>query len=132
MRENLVLLHHESGKSIFFYPESQEESRNYFLRNVYEDYVRLPTCIFMLVYNIQIMFLGKKILKRTATFGKAGELSDMLCICHSPYEQLCYTGSSTGEIYVWQGSTFRKRMPAHKGPVYAMFALLQSDDKVLR
>ncbi|XP_065069605.1 echinoderm microtubule-associated protein-like 6 [Rhopilema esculentum] len=72
---------------------------------------------------------GKKIVKRTATFGKAGELGDMLCVCHSPYEHLCYTGSSTGEIYVWQGSTFRKRMPAHKGPVYAMFALLQSDDK---
>ena len=69
-------------------------------------------------------------MKRTATFGKAGELSDMLCVCHSPYEQLCYAGSSTGEIYVWQGSTFRKRMPAHKGPVYAMFALLQSDEKV--
>eukprot|EP00794_Sanderia_malayensis_P008064 gene8064-8927_t len=72
---------------------------------------------------------GSKILKRTATFGKAGELGDMLCVCHSPYEQLCYTGSSTGEIYVWQGSTFRKRMPAHKGPVYAMFAILQSDEK---
>ena len=69
-------------------------------------------------------------MKRTATFGKAGELGDMLCVCHSPYEHLCYTGSSTGEIYVFQGSTFRKRMPAHKGPVYAMFALLQSDDKV--
>ena len=74
---------------------------------------------------------GERIKKRTATFGKAGELSDMLCVCHSPYEQLCYAGSSTGEIYVWQGSTFRKRMPAHKGPVYAMFALLQSDEKVM-
>ncbi len=73
---------------------------------------------------------GSKILKRTATFGKAGELSDMLCVCHSPYEQLCYAGSATGEIYVFQGSTFRKRMPAHKGAVYAMFAILQSDDKV--
>ena len=73
---------------------------------------------------------GSKIVKRTATFGKAGELSDMLCVCHSPYEQLCYVGSSTGEIYVFQGSTFRKRMQAHKGPVYAMFALLQSDQKV--
>lgn len=54
----------------------------------------------------------------------------MLCICHSPNEDICYTGAQSGEIYVWQGSTYRKAIPAHKGAVYAMFALLQSDEKV--
>ena len=54
----------------------------------------------------------------------------MLCVCHSPYEHLCYVGSSSGEVYVWQGTTFRKAIQAHKGPVYAMFALLQSEEKV--
>ena len=54
----------------------------------------------------------------------------MLCICHSPLEDVVYTGAQSGEIYVWQGSTYRKAIPAHKGPVYAMFALLQSEEKV--
>lgn len=72
---------------------------------------------------------GNKIEKRTTTFGKAGELTDMLCICHSQREDLCYTGAASGEVYVWQGSTYRKAIPAHKGPVYAMFAILQSQEK---
>ena len=75
--------------------------------------------------------IGNKIEKRTTTFGKAGELTDMLCICHSPLEDVVYTGAQSGEIYVWQGSTYRKAIPAHKGPVYAMFALLQSEEKVI-
>lgn len=54
----------------------------------------------------------------------------MLCICHSQREDLCYTGTSSGEIYVWQDSTYRQSIPAHKGPVYAMFAILQSEEKV--
>jgi len=74
--------------------------------------------------------IGNKIEKRTTTFGKAGELSDILCICHSSLEDVVYTGAQSGEIYVWQGSTYRKAIPAHKGPVYAMFALLQSEEKV--
>ncbi|XP_065657214.1 echinoderm microtubule-associated protein-like 6 [Hydra vulgaris] len=73
--------------------------------------------------------VDRKIEKRTTNCGKPGELTDMLCICHSPQEDLCYTGAASGEIYVWQGSTYRKAIPAHKGPVYAIFAILQSKDK---
>ena len=88
--------------------------------------------LFLLVFRWNIhCSLGNKIDKRTTTFGKAGELTDMLCICHSQREDLCYTGASSGEIYIWQSSTYRKSIAAHKGAVYAMFALLQSEEKVI-
>lgn len=82
-------------------------------------------------YHLSLSRVGSKIERRTTTFGKADKVTDMLCICHSQREDLCYTGTASGEIYVWQDSTYRKSIPAHKGPVYAMFAILQSEEKVI-
>ncbi|CAB4035433.1 echinoderm microtubule-associated -like 6 [Paramuricea clavata] len=66
---------------------------------------------------------GSKIEKRPVTYGKAGQVSSMLCVCHSPHDDLCFAGADNGEIYVWQGTTLRRTIKGHKGAVYAMYAL---------
>jgi len=68
----------------------------------------------------------KKLEKRPVTFGKAGTAATMLCVCHSPSDDLCFTGSDTGLVYVWQGTTLRRSVQAHNGPVCAMYSLCQS------
>ena len=67
-----------------------------------------------------------KLEKRPVTFGKAGTAATMLCVCHSPKDDLCFTGSDTGLVYVWQGTTLYRSVQAHKGAVCAMYSLSQS------
>ena len=64
------------------------------------------------------------------TFGKAGTAATMLCVCHSPKDDLCFTGSDTGLVYVWQGTTLYRSVQAHKGAVCAMYSLNQSKQQV--
>ncbi|XP_048575751.1 echinoderm microtubule-associated protein-like 6 [Nematostella vectensis] len=67
-----------------------------------------------------------KIDKRPVTFGKAGTAATMLCVCHSPIDDLCFAGSDTGHVYVWQNTTLRRTVPAHKGAVCSMYSMQQS------
>lgn len=60
------------------------------------------------------------------TFGKAGAAATMLCVCHSPNDDLCFSGSDSGLVYIWQGTTLRRSVQAHNGPVCAMFSLSQT------
>ena len=76
------------------------------------------------------MVSGAKIDKRPVTFGKAGTAATMLCVCHSPIDDLCFAGSDTGEVYVWQGTTLRRKAKAHKGAVTAMYSLCQYKEEV--
>ena len=64
------------------------------------------------------------------TYGKAGQVSSMLCVCHSPHDDLCFAGADNGEIYVWQGTTLRRTIKGHKGAVYAMYALRNTAKEV--
>lgn len=54
----------------------------------------------------------------------------MLCVCHSPHDDLCFAGADNGEIYVWQGTTLRRTIKGHKGAVYAMYALRNTAKEV--
>ena len=74
--------------------------------------------------------VDSKLEKRPVTFGKAGTAATMLCVCHSPKDDLCFTGSDTGLVYVWQGTTLYRSVQAHKGPVCAMYSLSQSKQQV--
>ena len=77
------------------------------------------------------MFISdKKVEKRPVTFGKAGTAATMLCICHSPTDDLCFSGSDTGLVYVWQGTTLRRSVQAHNGPVCAMYSLRRTNQQV--
>ena len=64
------------------------------------------------------------------TFGKAGAAATMLCVCHSPNDDLCFSGSDSGLVYIWQGTTLRRSVQAHNGPVCAMFSLSQTKHQV--
>lgn len=78
-----------------------------------------------------ILFIpGSKLEKRPVTFGKAGTAATMLCVCHSPTDDLCFTGSDTGLVYVWQGTTLRRSVQAHNGAVCAMYSLCQMKQQV--
>jgi len=46
-------------------------------------------------------------------FGTAGELQTMTCVAFSPGSNT-YSGSMTGEIYVWNGNHLAEVLPAHK------------------
>lgn len=67
-----------------------------------------------------------KLEKRPVTFGKAGTAATMLCVCHSPTDDLCFSGSDTGLVYIWQGTTLRRSVQAHNGAVCAMYSLRQT------
>ena len=74
--------------------------------------------------------LGGKIDKRPVTFGNARTAATMMCVCHSPIDDLCFTGSDTGEVYVWQATTLRRTVKAHKGAVTSMYSLVQYKEEV--
>ncbi|XP_068675093.1 echinoderm microtubule-associated protein-like 6 [Montipora foliosa] len=72
---------------------------------------------------------NSKLEKRPVTFGKAGAAATMLCVCHSPNDDLCFSGSDSGLVYIWQGTTLRRSVQAHNGPVCAMFSLSQTKNQ---
>lgn len=84
-------------------------------------------CLTITIFSV---ILDSKLEKRPVTFGKAGTAATMLCVCHSPTDDLCFTGSDTGLVYVWQGTTLRRSVQAHKGPVCAMYSLSQFKQQV--
>lgn len=89
---------------------------------------RNSACLTITIFSV---ILDSKLEKRPVTFGKAGTAATMLCVCHSPTDDLCFTGSDTGLVYVWQGTTLRRSVQAHKGPVCAMYSLSQFKQQVL-
>lgn len=91
---------------------------------------RYRCAILLKPYMGRFSILGSKIDKRPVTYGKAGQVSSMLCVCHSPHDDLCFAGADNGEIYVWQGTTLRRTIKGHRGAVYAMYALRNSAKEV--
>ena len=89
---------------------------------------RNSACLTITIFSV---ILDSKLEKRPVTFGKAGTAATMLCVCHSPTDDLCFTGSDTGLVYVWQGTTLCRSVQAHKGPVCAMYSLSQFKQQVL-
>lgn len=99
--------------------------------SLYADVSTLGRNLACLTITIFSVILDSKLEKRPVTFGKAGTAATMLCVCHSPTDDLCFTGSDTGLVYVWQGTTLRRSVQAHKGPVCAMYSLSQFKQQVL-
>ena len=57
---------------------------------------------------------------RRGVFGKAGKLSTMLCVAFGGEDGQCFTGGASGLVYHWSGSSLKKTVEAHKGPVFAI------------
>ncbi|XP_071162130.1 echinoderm microtubule-associated protein-like 6 [Mytilus edulis] len=57
------------------------------------------------------------------TLGKVAKLCDMLCIAYGKAADICYSGGSDGNVFVWNGTTLQKTVKAHEGPLFAMHSL---------
>ncbi|XP_039593751.1 echinoderm microtubule-associated protein-like 6 isoform X2 [Polypterus senegalus] len=60
---------------------------------------------------------------KRGTFGNAGKLETMMCVCHGRGEDLVYSGAATGDVYIWKDTYLLKTIKAHDGPVFAMYSL---------
>ena len=50
-----------------------------------------------------------------------------MCVAYGKTSDVCYSGGSDGNVFIWQGVALQKVVKAHQGPVFAMHSL----DKVL-
>lgn len=46
----------------------------------------------------------------------------MMCITFGKTADLCYTGGGNGSIYIWKEQKLAKLIPAHNGPIFAIYA----------
>lgn len=91
--------------------------------------------IFMISWNPhtsdQLVTVGVKHIKfwnragggftsKRGIFGKVSKLTTMLCVAFGVEEGQCFTGGATGLVYHWVGSSLRKTVDAHKGPIFAV------------
>ncbi|XP_046338524.1 echinoderm microtubule-associated protein-like 6 isoform X1 [Haliotis rufescens] len=57
------------------------------------------------------------------TVGKVAKLCDMLCVAYGKTADVCFSGGSDGNVFIWSGITLQKTVKAHEGPVFAMHSL---------
>ncbi|GFS05106.1 echinoderm microtubule-associated protein-like 6 [Elysia marginata] len=57
------------------------------------------------------------------TMGQVAKLCDMMCVSYGKAQDICFSGGSDGNVFVWQGTTLQKTVKAHDGPVFAMHSL---------
>ncbi|XP_050404782.1 echinoderm microtubule-associated protein-like 6 [Patella vulgata] len=57
------------------------------------------------------------------TLGKVAKLCDMLCVAYGKTDDICFSGGSDGNVFIWQGLTLQKVIKAHEGPVFSMHSL---------
>lgn len=55
--------------------------------------------------------------------GQVAKLCDMMCVSFGKSADVCFSGGSDGNVFVWQGSNLQKTVKAHDGPVFAMHSL---------
>ncbi|KAI0227896.1 Echinoderm microtubule-associated protein-like 6 [Lamellibrachia satsuma] len=60
---------------------------------------------------------------KRGTFGTVAKLDSMLCVTYGRTPDICYTGGSSGAVYVWVGLTLSKTIKAHEGPCFATHSL---------
>ncbi|CDQ57563.1 unnamed protein product [Oncorhynchus mykiss] len=56
-------------------------------------------------------------------FGNLGKLETMMSVCYGRSEDLVFSGSTTGDVYIWRETTLMKTIKAHDGPVFSMCSL---------
>lgn len=55
--------------------------------------------------------------------GKVAKLCDMLCVSYGKTADVCFSGGSDGNVFIWHGVSLQKVAKAHEGPVFAMHSL---------
>lgn len=90
-------------------------------------------CIKWNPHNDQIVTVGLKHIKfwnqvgggftsNRGLFGKLSGVETQLCVAFGKQENRCYSGGATGSIFVWDDKKLVNMIPAHQGPVFAIFA----------
>ncbi|XP_064600933.1 echinoderm microtubule-associated protein-like 6 [Liolophura sinensis] len=60
---------------------------------------------------------------KRGTLGNVAKLCDMMCVTHGKTAEVCFSGGSDGNIFIWQDVQLLKTVKAHEGPCFAMHAL---------
>lgn len=60
-------------------------------------------------------------------FGNLSGVENMMCITFGKTPDLCFTGGGNGSIYMWKDQKLVKLIPAHNGPLFAIYAHEQWD-----
>lgn len=55
-------------------------------------------------------------------FGNKSPVENILCIAFSKTADICYTGAGNGSILMWKENRLAKVIPAHTGPLFAIYA----------
>eukprot|EP01119_Soliformovum_irregulare_P013844 TRINITY_DN3722_c0_g1_i1.p1 TRINITY_DN3722_c0_g1~~TRINITY_DN3722_c0_g1_i1.p1 ORF type:complete len:1927 (-),score=428.61 TRINITY_DN3722_c0_g1_i1:16-5796(-) len=65
-------------------------------------------------------YSGNSLVQKKGIFGTAGEITTILCIGFGHNDGKTYTGTLTGEVYIWQENRLISVIQAHKGPLYSV------------
>lgn len=65
---------------------------------------------------------------KRGAFRSIGWPETTMSVCYGRTEALVFSGTATGDVYIWKEPLLLKTVKAHDGPVFAMFSL----DKVRR
>lgn len=64
---------------------------------------------------------GNALTAKKGIFGKIGEIQTMLCLGFGPSDNLTYSGTLSGDVYVWSGVNLQRVIQdAHRGSIYTM------------
>ena len=55
-------------------------------------------------------------------FGNLSGIENMMCIAFGKTKDLCYTGGGNGSVFMWKDQRLAKVIPAHNGPIFAIYA----------
>lgn len=62
--------------------------------------------------------------KKKGIFGKTKDIQTMFCLAFSREKDVYYTGTMSGQVYVWKGNQLEEIIPdVHKGSVYTIAAV---------
>jgi microtubule-associated protein-like 6 len=64
---------------------------------------------------------GNTLEKKKGLFGQLKSMQTMFCVVFSKTDDIYYTGTTSGDIYVWKGQNLDEIISAaHDGPIYSM------------
>ena len=70
--------------------------------------------------------LGNTLQKKKGIFGQTKDMTTMFCLSFSKETQneLCYTGTMNGQIYVWKGNQLEEILPhVHESSIFTLAVL---------
>ncbi|XP_048456030.1 echinoderm microtubule-associated protein-like 5 [Rhincodon typus] len=60
---------------------------------------------------------------RKGCFGNLRKTETIMCVVYGWTDEMIFSGTSTGDVYIWKDMFIIKRIKAHDGPVFSMHAL---------